>query len=70
MHFYCVFLDEKVKNIDFELTRTGFSQNMTAITQHAIVEKRADEGMLFPFLFPLFMFRLEFKAYGDAPHVL
>ena len=48
----------------------GFSQNMAAITQHAIVEKRAGEGMFFPFFFPLFMFLLELKAYGDAPHVL
>ena len=48
----------------------GFSQNMAAITQHAIVEKRAGEGMFFPFFFTLFMFWLELKAYGDAPHVL
>ena len=43
---------------------------MAAITQHAIVEKRAGEGMVFPFFFPLFMFWLELKAYGDVPHVL
>ena len=43
---------------------------MAAITQHAIVEKRAGEGMVFPFFFPLFMVWLELKAYGDAPHVL
>ena len=43
---------------------------MAAITQHAIVEKRAGEGMVFPFFFPLLMFWLELKAYGDAPHVL
>ena len=39
---------------------------MAAITHHAIVEKRAGEGMFFPFFFPLFMFWLELKAYGDA----
>ena len=43
---------------------------MAAITQHAIVEKKAGEGMLFPFFFPLFMFWLELKAYGDTPHAL
>ena len=43
---------------------------MAAITQHAIVEKRAGEGMVFPFFSPLFMFLLELKAYGDAAHVL
>ena len=43
---------------------------MAAITQHAIVEKRAGEGMAFPFFFPLLMFWLELKAYADAPHVL
>lgn len=48
----------------------GFPKSMTAIKQHAIVEKRAGEGMFFPFLFPLFMFWLEFKGYGEAPHVL
>ena len=48
----------------------GFSQSMEAITQHAIVEKRVGEGMFFPFFFPLFMFWLVLKAYGDAPHVL
>ena len=26
--------------------------------------------MFIPFFFPLFMFWLELKAYGDAPHVL
>ena len=35
---------------------------MEALTQHAIVEKRAGEGMFFPFFFPLFMFWLELKA--------
>ena len=49
---------------------TGFSQNVAAITHHAIVEKRAGEGMVFPFFFPLFMFWLELKASDDAPHVL
>ena len=48
----------------------GFPKSMTAIKQHAIVEKRAGEGMFFPFLFPLFMFWLEFKGYGEALHVL
>ena len=48
----------------------GFSQNMAAITQHAIFEKNADEGMFFPFFLPLFMFLLELEVYGDAPHVL
>ena len=31
----------------------GFSQNMAAITQHAIGEKRAGGDMFFSFLFPL-----------------
>ena len=43
---------------------------MAAITQHAIVAKRAGEGMFYPIFFPLFMFWLKLKAYGDAPHVL
>ena len=43
---------------------------MTAITQHSVVEKRASEGVFFPSFFPLIMFWLELKAYGDAPHVL
>ena len=43
---------------------------MAAIKQHAIVEKRAGEGMFFPFFFPLFMFWLEFKTYSGAPRVL
>ena len=70
MHLYCVFLDQKVKIVISYLNQTGFSQNMAAITQHAIVEKRADEGMFFPLFFPLFMFLLELKANGNAPHVL
>ena len=46
----------------------GFSKNMAAIKQHAIAKKRVGKGMsFFP---PLFMFWLELKAYGDAPHVL
>ena len=43
---------------------------MAAISQHSIIEKRAGEIMFIPFFFPLFMFWLELKAYGDAPHVL
>ena len=31
----------------------GVSKNMADIKQHAIVEKRADEGMFFSFLIPL-----------------
>ena len=46
----------------------GFSKNMAAIKQHAIDEKRVGKDMLS--FFPLFMFWLELKAYGDAPHVL
>ena len=48
-----------------------FLKNTAAIKQHAIhvVRKRAGECMLFHFLFP-FIFWLEFKAYGDDPHVL
>ena len=65
--FYNVFfLDQEVKIV----ISKGFSQSMEAITQHAIVEKRVGEGMFFPFFFPLFMFWLVLKAYGDAPHVL
>ena len=48
----------------------GFSKNVSAIRQHPIVEKRTGEGFFFHFLFPFFMFWLEFKAYGDDPHVL
>ena len=75
MHLNCVFLDQKVKMVISNLNQDGvfpkYGQNMAAITQHAIVEKRAGEGMFFfPFFFPLFMFWLELKAYGDAPHVL
>ena len=66
MHLYCVFLDQKVKIVISYLNQEGVSRNMAA----AIVEKRAGEGMAFPFFFPLFMFWLELKAYADAPHVL
>ena len=48
----------------------GFSKNMAAINQHATVEKRAGEGMLSRFLFPLFIFWLGYKANCDDPHVL
>ena len=48
----------------------GFSKNMAAINQHATVEKKAGECMFSHFLFAFFMVWLEFKAYGDAPHVL
>ena len=48
----------------------GFSKNMAAINQQATVEKKACECMFSRFLFPLFMVWLEFKAYGDVPHVL
>ena len=51
----------------FNLNQDGVSQNMAAITQHAIVEKRAGEGMFFSFFFTLFMLWIELKAYGDAP---
>ena len=64
------FLDQKVKIVIPNLNQDGVSQNMAAITQHSIVEKRVGEGMFFPFSFPLFMFWLELKAYGDALHVL
>ena len=41
---------------------------MAAITQHAVVEKRADEGMIFPFFFPLFMFGLNLR-HTVMPHM-
>ena len=68
MHLYCVFLDQKVKILISYLKQEGVSRNMAAITQHAIVEKRASEGMVFPFFFPLLMFWLELKAYA-MPHM-
>ena len=43
-----------------KLNQDGFSQNMAPITQHAIVEKRAGEGMVFPF-FPYSCFGLNFR---------
>ena len=43
----------------------GFPKNMAVINQHATAEKRAGEGIFSHFLIPLFMFWLEFKAYGD-----
>ena len=70
MHLYCVFLDQKVKMVISNLNQDGVFPKLATITHHAIVEKRAGEGMFFPFFFPLFMFWLELKAYGDAPHVL
>ena len=47
----------------------GFSKNTAAIKQHAIVEKERVK-VFFPFFFPLFMFWLEIRAYGDDLHVL
>ena len=41
---------------------------MAAITQHAIVEKRAGEGMFFPFFFPLLMFGLNLR-HMVMPHM-
>ena len=67
--FILCFSGPKSKNSDFLFEPGG--DFLAAITQHAIVEKRAGEGMFFfPFFFPLLMFWLELKAYGDAPHVL
>ena len=51
--FILYFLDQKVKMMSSNLSQDGFSLNMAAITQHAIVEKRAGEGLFFSFLFPL-----------------
>ena len=67
MHLYFVFSEQKVKIV---ISNRGFSKNMAAINQNATVEKKAGECMFSHFLFPLFMVWLEFKAYGDAPHVL
>ena len=53
MHLYCVILDLNVKIVISEFSHDRVSQNMEAITQHAIVEKRAGEGMYFSFFFPL-----------------
>ena len=53
MHLYCVFLDQKVKMAISNLNQDGVFLNMATITQHAIDEKRAGEGMFFSFLFPL-----------------
>ena len=39
------------------------------VSELPVCDNGAGEGMVFPFFFPLFMFRLELKAYGDAPHV-
>ena len=69
MQLYCVFLDQKVKIVISKWNQDGFSQNMAAISQHAVVEKIAGEGIVYPIVFPFFMFWLEVKAYGDAPHV-
>ena len=69
MHLHCVFLDQKVKITISKMNWDGFFQNMTAIKQHAIVEKERVRYVFFSF-FPLFMSWLEFKAYGDASHVL
>ena len=66
MHLYCVFLDQKVKKV---ISNRCF-QNMAAVNQHATVVKKAGECMFSHFLFPLFIIWLEFKAYGDYPHVL
>ena len=46
MHLYCVFLGQKEKK-NSDRTGVGYSKNMTAIKQHAIVNKRAGEGMFF-----------------------
>ena len=70
MHLYFVFLEQKVKIVISKGTGMGFSKKMAAINQHATIEKKAGECMFSHFLFPLFMVWLEFKAYGDAPHVL
>ena len=41
------FSGSKSKNSDLKMGSGGFSQNMTAILQHATAEKRAGDGMLF-----------------------
>ena len=65
--FILCYLHQNVKIVISYLSQDGFSQNMAAITQHAIVEKRAGEGMIFAFFFPLFMFWLEIEAHDDCP---
>ena len=67
--FILCFSGPKSKKVISNLKLVGFSKNMAAIKQHALVEKEQME-VFFPFFFPLFMFWLEFNAYGDAPHVL
>ena len=47
----------------------GFFKNTAAIKHRAIVEKERVK-VCFSFLCPVFMFWLEFRAYGDDPHVL
>ena len=42
---------------------------MSAITQHAIVEKRAGEGMFFAFIYSFFMFWLELEEKKVMPHM-
>ena len=70
MHLYCVFMDPKVKIMISIGTGTIFFHNRAAIKQLAIVEKEPVKVCFFHFLFPLFMFWLGFKAYGDDLHVL
>ena len=47
--FILCFSGSKSKKVISKLNQDGVSQNMAAITQHAIVEKRVGEGMFFPF---------------------
>ena len=61
MHLYCVFLDQKVKIVISYLKWVGFSKNMAAIKQHAIVEKMVGEGMFFPFFSPYSCFGLNLR---------
>ena len=41
MHLNCVFLDQKLKIVISDQYLDGFSKNMVAIKQHAIVEKKS-----------------------------
>ena len=65
---YCVFLDQNVKIVISNLDQDGISQNMAAVTQHAIVEKLAGKGMFFLYFSPYSGFGLNFR-HMVMPHM-
>ena len=72
MHLFCVILDQKVKIVISNRNWDGVFQKygQPLINMQRLKKAGSPKGMFSHFLFPLFMVWLEFKAYGDEPHIL